>query len=492
MSIKLKLILSYIAMLILPIIIFFFSADLVTGGFLKKNFPKENNTVSVQVGVGPVSLKNFAKLMEQAKFQPKLLEDVHYLRRLEKEFPYSNWTKSGLVVRKGDRIVYASPRLDYPALYRKLPRFGYLDPSAELTVNQHPYNIDQFYYYYPDGSPGSLFVIADVNPAMKVYKHLLLTLAIFFLALIVLVNGLLTFLVSRSVTKPIYALKRASEQIKEGNLGFQVKPSSRDEIGDLARAFEAMRERLQRSIEQQMRYETNRKELLSSISHDLKTPITCIKGYVEGMMDGVADTPEKMNHYMRTIRNKAVDLDQMIEELFLFSKLDLMKQPFNFEPLDLRAYLEDFIGEMRFDFEEKGIALSFNSTFATPALVIADRVQLGRVIGNIVENSAKYMDPSRESPQVRVILTREETTVTMKIEDNGKGIRPEDLPLIFDRFYRADPARNSSTGGSGLGLAIAKLIVEGHSGRIWAESVHGEGTSIYIRLRLMGKEELGA
>ncbi len=141
---------------------------------------------------------------------------------------------------------------------------------------------------------------------------------LFFSLLVILVvtNSVLTYLVSRSIIRPLNRLKKAAEEIKEGNLDFSVESASRDEIGQLSNAFEEMRHQLKVSIERQLRFEENRKELISNISHDLKTPITAIKGYVEGIQDGVADTPDKMDKYVRTIYAKADSMDHMIDELF--------------------------------------------------------------------------------------------------------------------------------------------------------------------------------
>jgi signal transduction histidine kinase len=297
---------------------------------------------------------------------------------------------------------------------------------------------------------------------------------------VVLVNGVITYLVSRSIIRPLNILKRGTEEIKQGNLEFAVKSPSRDEIGEVCGAFEEMRLKLRDSIGQQLQVEENRKELISNISHDLKTPITSIKGYVEGILDGVADSPEKMDKYIRTIYAKAVDMDRLIDDLFLFSKLDLKSLPFNFERTDIIKFFRDCSDELRLDFESRGVDFSLETELQS-VFVAVDREKLKRVIMNILDNSVKYMDKGDGKICIRLTDTGE--SVRIAISDNGRGIGAEELPRIFDRFYRADPSRNTSTGGSGLGLAIAKQIVEGHGGTIRAESEPGRGTSMFIMLR---------
>jgi signal transduction histidine kinase len=230
----------------------------------------------------------------------------------------------------------------------------------------------------------------------------------------------------------------------------------------------------------QLQYEENRKELISNISHDLKTPITAIKGYVEGIKDGIADTPEKMDRYINTIYSKSCDMDNLINELFLFSKLDLKKVNFDFRSIDITAYLKDCIEELKFDLEKRKINLNYNH-IKKNIDVIADAQKLKRVIMNIIENSIKYMN--KDNGKIDIILSEEEAFTVIEVRDNGKGISNKALPFIFDRFYRGDSYRNTSNGGSGLGLAIAKQIIEEHGGQIWVQSEVNEGTSIFFTLK---------
>ncbi|WP_084423407.1 sensor histidine kinase [Cohnella thermotolerans] len=211
---------------------------------------------------------------------------------------------------------------------------------------------------------------------------------------------------------------RAAEQIKDGDLSREVKLKRKDEIGKVGSAFEEMRVRLGESIRLQMQYEEKRKELISNISHDLKTPTAGIKACVEGLQDGIADTQTMRDKYIGMIAKKTNEMDRLIDELFLFSKLDLKRLPFHLEPIDLAAYLRDCASELRLDPRMEGFSVIFDYAGEEPVRVVADR------------------------------------EATIVVRDNGSGIDSKALPHIFDRFYRAEPSRNKETGGSGLGLAF--------------------------------------
>lgn len=285
----------------------------------------------------------------------------------------------------------------------------------------------------------------------------------------------------RSIAVPLVKLKKATKNIKEGNLDFVLEVEGNDEFSQLCQDFEEMRKRLKESTEEKILMDKENKELISNISHDLKTPITAVKGYVEGIMDGVADTPEKMDRYIRTIYNKANDMDRLINELTFYSKIDTNRIPYTFNKINVREYFDDCVEEVGLDLESKNIELSYFNSVENDVLVIADAEQLKRVINNIVGNSIKYMDKPKGYISIRVKDVGD--FIQVEIEDNGRGIAAKDLPAIFDRFFRADASRNSSKGGSGIGLSIVRKIIEDHGGKIWANSKLGCGTVMYFVLR---------
>ena len=285
----------------------------------------------------------------------------------------------------------------------------------------------------------------------------------------------------RSIAVPLVKLKKATKNIKEGNLDFVLEVEGNDEFSQLCQDFEEMRKRLKESTEEKILMDKENKELISNISHDLKTPITAVKGYVEGIMDGVADTPEKMERYVRTIYNKTNEMDHLINELTFYSKIDTNRIPYTFSKLNVEDYFSDCAEELGLEMETRGIELVYANYVEKGVQVIADGEQIRRVIHNIVSNAIKYMEKPRGIIQLRVKDVGD--FIQVEIEDNGKGIAAKDLPYIFDRFYRTDVSRNSSKGGSGIGLSIVKKIMEDHGGKVWATSRLGIGTIMYFVLR---------
>ena len=285
----------------------------------------------------------------------------------------------------------------------------------------------------------------------------------------------------RSIAVPLVKLKKATKNIKEGNLDFVLEVEGNDEFSQLCQDFEEMRKRLKESTEEKILMDKENKELISNISHDLKTPITAVKGYVEGIMDGVADTPEKMDRYVRTIYNKTNEMDHLINELTFYSKIDTNRIPYTFSKLNVEDYFSDCAEELGLEMETRGIELVYANYVEKGVQVIADGEQIRRVIHNIVSNAIKYMEKPRGIIQLRVKDVGD--FIQVEIEDNGRGIAAKDLPYIFDRFYRTDVSRNSSKGGSGIGLSIVKKIMEDHGGKVWATSRLGIGTIMYFVLR---------
>ena len=227
----------------------------------------------------------------------------------------------------------------------------------------------------------------------------------------------LTQWIAKGVFDPINQLNKAMQNIAEGNLEYMLPDKQDGEIGELYRNYEDMRLRLKESTDEKILAEKQNKELVSNISHDLKTPITAIKGYVEGIMDGVADTPEKIDKYIKTIYNKANDMDRLINELTVYSGIDSNRIPYHFHKINVSEYFGDCIEEVGLDLESKNIALNYSSLISPDTLIIADPEQMKRVINNIIGNSVKYMD--KEKGEIDIRILDEIDSVRVEIEDNG-------------------------------------------------------------------------
>ncbi len=411
-----------------------------------------------------------------------LLEDDSYLEQWNESLQEK---KTFLIVRKGETIVYCGSNEVSENLLLRLPDFAGKTESLDLEGyylgGEFRYLISQQDFVFSDGTEGSLFLVTSVSLLLHNLVGILKEMLVLVVLILVITAIILVFWLYGSIIRPIGMLRKAAQEIRDGNLDFPLEVQGKDEIGGLCMDFEEMRRRLKQTAEEQIQRESENRVLISNISHDLKTPITAIKGYVEGILDGVAASPERIDKYIRTIYHKANDMDRLIDELALYSKIDTNRIPYNFAPLSVEAYFRDCVEEMRLELEAKNFELSYYNYLTEDIAIIGDAEQLKRVINNIISNSVKYNDKRRGILNIRIRDAGD--FIQVEIEDNGRGIARKDLPYIFDRFYRADASRNSATGGSGIGLSIVKKIIEDHGGRIWATSKEGTGTIIHFVLR---------
>lgn len=322
------------------------------------------------------------------------------------------------------------------------------------------------------------------NPSSGIYIIIWIALCVFILIATVTA---ISFILSKSILVPIRELTSAAKSIKNGNLDFEVMRASDDDIDELCAVFNEMRQQLKTSQQHEQFLKTERSMILANLSHDLKTPITSIKGYVKGIQDGVADTPEKMDRYLSTIYNKASAIDEMINNLSTFSKLELSKLQFHFEIGDLHAFIRELAEEFQLDIEKKDVTLTLCLP-ATPAFVKIDYEKMYRVFSNLINNSVKY---KREGHgHIEISSHFEHDGVLIGVKDDGIGIADSELNKVFEGFYRVDPARNMNVKGSGLGLGIAKQIVQQHGGKLWFQSGISNGATafLYFPLRHDGKD----
>lgn len=490
MKLKTRLAVAFLTITVVPMVLIYM-AVLGLSSYQTKSFRKAYGlTEQVELFSGN-SLQVFNRLtqnsqkeiMEQLEKNADLFEDPSYLNSLNEELLVHY---AYMIVRKGDEIIYAgdSDRRADIEICAQLPEYSDIEGSLEGGIyldGEKQHLIKQMDFTYSDGAEGSVFIVSQVDDFVPEVKSMMFEMLIAGVMILLAAGMMLTMWVYRSILKPLGKLQEATKQIRDGNLDFTLEIEEDDEIGQLCQDFEEMRIRLKESTEEKIQYDKDNKELISNISHDLKTPITAIKGYVEGIMDGVASSPERLNKYIRTIYNKANDMDRLIDELTFYSKIDTNKIPYTFSKINVAGYFKDCVEEVGLDMESRGIELGYFNYVDEDVTVIADAEQMKRVINNIISNSVKYLDKKKGIINIR--LKNEGDFIQVEIEDNGKGIAARDLPNIFDRFYRTDSSRNSSQGGSGIGLSIVRKIIEDHGGRIWATSKEGIGTQIHFVLR---------
>ncbi len=353
-----------------------------------------------------------------------------------------------------------------------------LEGLGQLSISREQYA----------GHNGVLYTVVKLTPVLEldvIYRRLLLfVVSVFFI----------TFLVAvviaeqhneRGIIHPLGQLKQAAERLTEGDVTVPMPACGIGEVEELAEAMERLRLKLCDSVQHSRQLEEERTFLLSSISHDLKTPVTAVRGYIEGVLDGVADSPEKKRTYLVKAVEKLGMLTTMIDDLLLYSRLDSGRVPFSFSYVSVLGFMQQQIDDFLPLFAAEGRSLILVNELRTAATLRLDGERFQRVIQNIFNNAIRHTAPQMGA--VTVFLRETEVCVVIEIHDNGDGIAPEDLPHIFERFYRADSARTVD-GGSGLGLAIARQLVTGMGGRIWAVSPPGEGCSILISMKKYQKD----
>ena len=486
MKIKTKLIVSFCIILFVPILL----TSLTVFGFQQLQFRAIEKTYGMEAG--SYNLTNSLQLlshMTQTEYDeivsvtdqtPEQMKDMQFLEQLQEKLS----DKYSYLVVKRDGEIYYNGGIEDSATLDGLYPYGSAIRDSTLSRYQEAEDqllIRQVDFAMGDGEEWSAYIITTEQSIRPQIKSMIVQMVIAMVLILIVTAALLIGWLYSSIINPLGHLQVAAENIKEGNLDFQLDVSATDEIGELCVSFEEMRLRLKDNVEEKLSTEKENRMLISNIAHDLKTPITAVKGYAEGILDGVANTPEKVERYVRTIYNKANDMDKLINELTLYSKIDTNRIPYNFTRIHVVDYFNDCAEEIGLDLEARGLTLSYDNRVEPEVMIIADPEQLRRVINNIISNSVKYMN--KQAGHISIRLKDVGDFIQVEMEDNGKGIAQRDLPYIFDRFYRADASRNSATGGSGIGLSIVKKIIEDHGGKIWATSKEDTGTCMYFVIR---------
>jgi signal transduction histidine kinase len=290
----------------------------------------------------------------------------------------------------------------------------------------------------------------------------------------------LAIVLSSSTTRSFHQVVAAVTQISGGNLAVRVPMHSHDEVGRLASAFNDMVERVEASFNKERDLELARRELIASVSHDLRTPLASIRAMVESINDGVVTDPATVKRYLKTLEVEVENLSQLINDLFELSQMDAGVLKLEMETSSLTDLISDTLESMSVQVTAEGKNLHLKgSVEGEVAYVMMDPRRVQRVLYNLVQNAIRYT-PSDGSVQ---ILARDiGTEVQVEVKDTGEGIPPEELSRIFDRFYRTEQSRSRGSGGTGLGLSIAKGIVEAHGGRLWVESAIGKGSTFGFAL----------
>ncbi len=331
------------------------------------------------------------------------------------------------------------------------------------------------------------YTVNDVSQKMSIkdLSNLVLSrtgiLIFIIVALFAAAIVIISFITTKTIVNPIKKIARGADEIARGNLDYSIDYNSTNELGQTVHSFNDMRIRLKESIEQQRNAEEERRVLVAGIAHDLRTPLTSARGYAEGLLDGIADTPEKKERYIKTIYQSISNTQRILDDLLTVSRLELRGYELNLMDINAREFFFDGAYEIKQLLDKADFDFEYECNCSEEAVISLDVDRFERVISNIVSNSIKYSHENIKG-KFTMLLNEYERSIIIELSDNGIGVDAESLPKIFDTMFRADPARTRVADGSGLGLAVCKQIVTLHGGSIWASSRPGSGLSIFISL----------
>jgi len=314
--------------------------------------------------------------------------------------------------------------------------------------------------------------LSRVQPEIRIiYRVVLLgTIAAVIIALIV------AYFVSRSITLPIRQVKETAQQIARGDFGKRVRIKSKGELGELAESLNTMADELQQKMENLKRLDRVRTDFVANVSHELKTPLTLIKGYIETLQNKAINDKEKSARFISIIKEHSDRLGYIIDDLLSLSEVELSRDCVNKTEFDLKEVIDEISLGFEQALAEKNQILNVSTT-GDDFSIRADRNKIEQVFANLIDNAVKY---TKESGRIEISLQEQDQTVCVTVEDNGIGIPKEHRDRVFERFYRVDKARSRELGGTGLGLSIVKHIVLAHNGKVAIESEPNKGTKVSV------------
>lgn len=356
----------------------------------------------------------------------------------------------------------------------------------ELHHSQYLRHYKYFRFFRPVGVAFNLFILYLLFSWVGIKETGIFLVVLFGIKEVAQFCFLLR--VEKRIFKPMEQLKQGLDEVAKGNYNMKVEYNGPNDLNLLIDAFNEMTGRLYEGEKLQAQYEENRKDLIANISHDLKTPITSIQGHIEALLEGKV-AGENKDKYLKTIYNNTVYVNKLIDDLFLFSKLDMQKLGLNYESLPIRAFMQDLMEEYEFNFAERNIDFHYSDELTQDYWVNLDGKRMKQALNNILNNAVQH--GPEKGLSIQVSLYQQNGFAGIDIHDNGPGIEEDKLSLIFDRFYRIDTERTKDFASSGLGLAIARELVEAHGGKISVASPGRAGTCFTILLPVLHKDAEG-
>ena len=487
MTIRQKIRLSNLLMVFIPILV---TAAVVIicmktswGGYwhtLETMYKDENGIQSAQ-GL----IYTYKKELWERDWETAVLDKNEKMNNLERELENMGYY---ILVRRNGEQLYSNISQEDMAAAQSVAGSA-LDTAKMLTASRK--NVSVIKYTFYRGADSCAIIAVNNNHTdehMKSYLQsyilkYILVFALLYFVMILLVNATLSWWISKSVLEPLKKLSFGANEIRDGNLDVEIAYQKDDEFGRVCRDFNEMRDYLKQSVAERLEYEEKRRELISGISHDLRTPLTSIRGYLDGLIEGIASTPQMQKRYLSAMKIRTSDLERLVDSLSEYNRLENSRFHCRTERVDLKGYIENYLKENRAEANQEQVSITF-SCGDGDFDVLLDGSEFKRVLDNLFTNTVKYR--KKETSIVNIHLNRTEDGRTAEIEfsDDGPGVPEESLNRIFESFYRVDSSRTHSGEGSGIGLAVVKEIVRSHGGEIRAEN--RDGLALVIRLPMDG------
>ena len=492
LSLKKKLLMTNALMIVIPITVLIAVGTVLLGGLrhagtlqqevLALLWPEQGSTLSVQFALSSLRAET-----EKRKFKLHHIEsDIRLLEGAGVRL---------LVTQNGENYLSQGAN---PAEIRRMVTLKCGGRGSVLT-----WDMEGLFFRYEGLHSGTVILGAGAVPMMgddmepllprDVRDFILNTVLVLLIGAasigILLLGRYLARLLSEQILAPLAALRAAAAAIRQGDLNHALPPMGSDEVGATCRAFDDMRQDLARARAREAEEEERRRELFIGILHDITTPLTAIKGYASGILDGIARTPEKQRAYAERISASAATMERLTMRLREFLRLGSDRLPLAWETVDAHAFLTASIEEHTPACREQGLYLTLEH-FDAGTYIRIDRAEFARVLKNLWENSSKYRRGERV--HVHMTLAVEGDLLAICCDDDGVGVRAEELPRLFDSFYRTDAARTNVAAGSGLGLAIVRQIMTAFGGGVRAESSPIGGLRIVLLLPILKKGQRDA